>query len=75
MICDKTPEDHVVMKTVKEIISGERKGQDIPEDLRVVSKQAISLTCLGRKKDFYLNKIKLINRCDNRIFQDLLNIF
>ena len=66
--CDKTPdsnEDNVVTKTVKEIISGERKGQDIPEDLRIVSqfyenpkpelfsKQEISLTCLGRKNHFY----------------------
>ena len=57
------------MKTVKEIISGERKGQDIPEDLRIVSqfyenpkpelfsKQEISLTCLGRKKDFYFKNV------------------
>ena len=66
VICDKTPEDHVFTKTVKEIISGERKGQDIPEDLRIVSqfyenpkpelftKQEISLTCLGRNFFFFL---------------------
>ena len=68
MNCDKAPdinEDYFVAKTVKEIISGERKGQDIPKDLRIVSqfyenpkpelfsKQEISLTCLGRKNHFY----------------------
>ena len=64
VICDETQdlsEDYVVTKTVKEIISGERRGQDIPEDLMIVSqfyetpkpelfsKQEISLTCLGGK--------------------------
>ena len=64
MICDETPdlsEDYVVTKTVKEIISGGRRGQDIPKDLMIVSqfyetpkpelysKQEISLTCLGWK--------------------------
>ena len=64
VICDETPdmsEDYVVTKTVKEIISGERRGQNIPKYLMIVSqfyetpkpelfsKQEISLTCLGEK--------------------------
>ena len=67
VICDETPdlsEDYVVTKTVKEIISGGRRGQDIPKDLMIVSqfyetpkpelysKQEISLTCLGGKINY-----------------------
>ena len=67
MICEEKidlNEDYDVSRTVKAIISGERKGQDIPNDLKIVSqfyenpkpelfsKQEISLTCLGKKKNF-----------------------
>ena len=62
VICDDKKDlnrDDVVRKSVKKIISGESKGQDIPKVLRIVSqfydnpkpelftKQEISLTCLG----------------------------
>ena len=67
VICDEKlnlNKDHDFSKAVQEIISGERKGQDIPNDLKIVSefyenpkpelfsKQEISLTCLGKKKNF-----------------------
>ena len=67
VICDERKDlnkDYDVSKAVEEIISGERKNQEIPNDLKIVSqfyenpkpelfsKQEISLTCLGKKKNF-----------------------
>ena len=73
MICEENldfNEDYDVSKTVKAIISGDRKGQDIPNDLKLVSqfyenpkpelfsKQEISLTCLGKNKNFTWKKLQ-----------------
>ena len=90
VICDENKDlnkDYDVSKAVEEIISGARKNQEISNDLKIVSqfyenpkpelfsKQEISLTCLGKKKNFTWNKIRFKLYCSYSLFNRYLSYF